>query len=806
MDLRKLLSVVMAVLTALGAILLALGQSNPWSWSVLILWLAVVLSLAITDFLGYFRLPRNQASLLAVGVMLYFLPSGLRSSGEARLLVLAEMLIYLQVILLFQEKDERVFWWLAVMSLLQTVVAAGFSAGLVFGILLVAYTLIGMFGLALIVLYGQWQRAASPLPRSWVRGAWGKGPGVRPGESGSGPLPDKAPPVPPRRWPLADPEITFTATPGGNAQAGLGTEFLIRMAFIALGGMLLMLIIFIAVPRPKGRAFRGSATQAQPVVGFNQSIALGQLGELLESRQEVLQLKLYTDSAEKNLYPLREDVYLRGATVVTYNNGEWSREQPPATESFFDFRLLQSVALPKEVVVQDVTMDPDIGGRDLFYIYPIVEPASGRDVTYAPESERLVRSALALSSGEGPKSLHFKVGTSGLVDGHLAQLVPAGHPVDVGPLLQSPALPRLTELAARWVQESKLPPQRHLEIARTFERNLSGSGQFEYSLKGEARDPAIDAIEDFVSAHPRGHCEYFATALALMLRSQGIPSRVVLGYRCDEWDEVERCYQVRQLHAHAWVEAYLDAAQIPESLRRGDVRRWANGGWLRVDGTPPGTVGSLAANRSTWGSFQDRFRSWQHAWDKYVIDMDRQRQQAAIYRPISRAVRGITASLSNPGQWREILINLWTALAKTARSGIMGFLLGLLAIAAFLATPIAVGWLLWRVGRMLWQRFVGKGGRISRGSRSSVEFYRRFEQIVQRLGLRRIAGQTPREFAHVVGDRLVAMNGRREQAELAMQVVEAYYRVRFGRQKLDPASAQSVERALAELTAGTKSR
>ena len=53
-----------------------------------------------------------------------------------------------------------------------------------------------------------------------------------------------------------------------------------------------------------------------------------------------------------------------------------------------------------------------------------------------------------------------------------------------------------------------------------------------------------------------------------MLRSQGIPSRVVLGYRCDEWHEDQQCYQVRQLHAHAWVEAFLDPDRSARSRRR----------------------------------------------------------------------------------------------------------------------------------------------------------------------------------------------------------------------------------------------
>ena len=50
----------------------------------------------------------------------------------------------------------------------------------------------------------------------------------------------------------------------------------------------------------------------------------------------------------------------------------------------------------------------------------------------------------------------------------------------------------------------------------------------------QERDPTIDPIEDFVTKHPQGHCEYFATALTLMLRSLGIPARVVSGFKCDE--------------------------------------------------------------------------------------------------------------------------------------------------------------------------------------------------------------------------------------------------------------------------------
>jgi hypothetical protein len=370
-------------------------------------------------------------------------------------------------------------------------------------------------------------------------------------------------------------------------------------------------------------------------------------------------------------------------------------------------------------------------------------------------------------------------------------------------------LPRLTALAARWLRESSLPPQRHYEVARLFERQLSSSGQFQYTLQGAERDTSIDAVEDFVSNNPRGHCEYFATALALMLRSQGIPARVVLGYRCDEWHEDQQCYQVRQLHAHAWVEAFLDrdqVAQVPEPLRGSQRTHWTHGGWLRLDPTPAGEVGTQAAERTTWGAWQRRWHGLQRYWDKYIVDMDRNKQRESVYEPISRATRSLTRKVFNPHWWKEIAASLWASLAATLGGGMMGWLFAAAVLVAVLIAPAAVGWWLVRRLRRLWRRLAAAGGQRQAGARSSVEFYRRFEQIVARVGLQRAAGQTPREFAGVVGTRLAAVSGRHELYAWAVQVAESFYSVRFGGNRLDASAAQGVEQALEELTAGTISQ
>jgi len=113
--------------------------------------------------------------------------------------------------------------------------------------------------------------------------------------------------------------------------------------------------------------------------------------------------------------------------------------------------------------------------------------------------------------------------------------------------------------------------------------------------------------------------------------------------------------------------------------------------------------------------------------------------------------------------------------------------------------PVTLGWwLVRRLGR-LWRRFCGAGSRRQTQARISIEFYRRFEQIGARQGLQRRAGQTPREFARAAGTRLAAVSGRRELYAWAVEVADAFYSVRFGRQVLDASAAQAVEHALEEL-------
>lgn len=75
-------------------------------------------------------------------------------------------------------------------------------------------------------------------------------------------------------------------------------------------------------------------------------------------------------------------------------------------------------------------------------------------------------------------------------------------------------------------------------------------------------------IADFLLHDRKGHCEYFATATVMLLRSLGVPARYAAGYSAQEYSALERAFVVRNRHAHAWVQAFVD------------------GRWIEVDTTP----------------------------------------------------------------------------------------------------------------------------------------------------------------------------------------------------------------------------
>ena len=129
---------------------------------------------------------------------------------------------------------------------------------------------------------------------------------------------------------------------------------------------------------------------------------------------------------------------------------------------------------------------------------------------------------------------------------------------------------------------------------------------FDYTLQ-LSRTVPHDPLANFLFERKQGHCEYFASSMAVMLRSLGIPARIVNGFRTGEFNDLTSQYVIRASNAHSWVEAFFPGY-----------------GWIDFDPTP----GASMVTRTGWNRFalyEDAMASF---WRDWVVNYDAGHQQA----------------------------------------------------------------------------------------------------------------------------------------------------------------------------------
>ncbi|NWJ40137.1 MAG: transglutaminase domain-containing protein [Geothrix sp.] len=196
------------------------------------------------------------------------------------------------------------------------------------------------------------------------------------------------------------------------------------------------------------------------------------------------------------------------------------------------------------------------------------------------------------------------------------------------------------------------------QLAQALESSLR---RFAYTLdnpSGKAANP----LQDFLERTQAGHCEYFASAMALMLRARGVPARVVNGYRLGPWIPEGGYFRVSQNEAHSWVEY------------------WHEGRWWTADPTPqgPAATASGAGELSVMARWLDALR---YRWERHVVRFSDQDQQAGL-------------------SWLQEWIQGWRWRWKSPPTPVL-WSLGVLALF----------WMLWR-SRSRWQPAPAGPGRI----------------------------------------------------------------------------------------------
>jgi len=789
---ERLLQVNVATMAAMGTLLLGMGQMTVKSMLLsLMVVLAAATSVCLTDVLKWIQLDRNLANLAAILAVAFCLFDFFDSEGGHQLLAIANLLIYLQIVQLYQKKNDRIYGQLMVLSLAQVVVSAALNLGFQFGLLLVIYMFVAFSALALFFVHRETARFTPAVPDGGQEG----------------PAASAARTV--RRRQRTGPRVAtlISCTSADLAQSVVGWPLAGRVLSMGVTTLVLTVVFFFGLPRVSNSVWRGPRDAAQNVVGFSQEVTLGTMSRTLQSDEEVMRVSFYDDQTGRP-YMIQGGPYLRGAVLTNYvyraGKGKWCQIRGTRSD---ESEKLSPLPLSPGLVRQEIVLrrrrDPN-----LFSVVPVGEiPETSGKVRLHPKTRQLI---YVDPNAELQRQFRYSLGTSGLNHGEQVQIHPAGKYYDGDEMrsltrFQPTQWPNLKRVADEVVRDAGVDENDVFEKAIALQTHFHTPGLYQYSLDllDVERTAGMDPVEDFVANHRNGHCEYYASALVLMLRSQGIPARMIVGYRAGQYNSVGHYYQVREKEAHAWVEAFLYKGQVPEEIRR-ETNITVNGAWLRLDPTPASGPDDSANVVVGWW---DYVLQWKHVtqlvWSDYVLGLNAQRQRKAVYQPITRRTSQAIRSLFSARAWGEWFKHLGGG-RSGRRNGLLLLLAGLLLSLALCrllrkwrfspmrATRRLAGWLRMR-------RYATEMRRVQR-----VEFYARFESLLARHGMRRAPQQTQRELANQASCRLAELSGSSHAAALPGQIVDAFYQVRFGRLPLDPQQTAALEHALENLEKALK--
>lgn len=302
------------------------------------------------------------------------------------------------------------------------------------------------------------------------------------------------------------------------------------------------------------------------------------------------------------------------------------------------------------------------------------------------------------------------------------------------------------------------------EKALALEKFLA-SPPYQYSLDRKKQDTQIDPTEDFLLNVKEGHCERYASALTIMLRTIGIPARIVIGYRGAEWNDLGGFFTVRQYHAHAWVEALVGEERLADGTTQ--LR------WQVLDATPFTTA------RHNDDSFTTPITFARFLWEFFILDFAGQAQRNKLMSQLQNTPLGKFFA------WWYSLSNLQAILVL---AGMLMVLAGLI-------------WLLVR-----WRRYrkLKKLNRLNHAE-VSIPFYARFLQWAQSQGWNKARHQTPSEFAAVVQHKLQQAKVEDSISQIPASLVPPYYAVRFGGKALNTEDSNTLDDQLNTLQTCLKS-
>ncbi len=493
------------------------------------------------------------------------------------------------------------------------------------------------------------------------------------------------------------------------------------------GGILFMTVcLFFVLPRTARAAFERFAPARYRLTGFSNRVTLGEIGRIKQSSAPVMHVRSYQG---EGFLPVK----WRGAALAEFDGKTWFN--PPGQE--------QVVQVDDgQVVVRSATEGAARGPNLVYQVH--LEPLLSDTLFFAGTVETIKIDVRYLRYSRGG-GFHVapRFGIRGLnysaygflpnewAPGRYTAQLPLGA---LRELLSLPETtdPRIPELARQMTAGADTPAQK----ARAIENHLRHD--YGYTLELLSK-PVADPLAYFLFERKKGHCEYFASSMAVMLRTLGIPSRVVTGFQSGVYNPMTGWQVIRASDAHSWVEAWIEGR-----------------GWTTFDPTPFDTSGGEAGVLSRLALLTDTATQF---WNDWVMSYDLNHQMALASR-MQEAGRSMRFTDFD---------DLALALKTGAREGMryLSLLIGILALAivGILYGPAAMAW--WRRRRQA--RKIGGG--LSDPSDATI-LYQQMLDLLAKRGVQKPAWYTPVEFARVVKTP--------QMAPLVEEATVAYNELRFG--------------------------
>ncbi len=538
-------------------------------------------------------------------------------------------------------------------------------------------------------------------------------------------------------------------------------------SLVVAGGVLAAgIVIFFIIPRFTVGYLGSLSLQPGLLTGFGDNVALGQIGEIKKNTAVVMRIRVEPEPARA------ADMHWRGIVLTNFDGHNWSTPsqgqtviEPNATGEYY-FGAPPRVGDRFNSMLYTVLMEPI--ATDAIFVAPPIETLRGKFGADAIRPGGQPNHGYLFMDRTGsffnPSHNNSKIRYQGtaripLIAPAELRAAPTDYPDEIrDTYLQLPRHldPRVKQLAGDITAHST----NDYDKAANIQRYLIANYGYTLNLTNAGRDP----LAYFLFTRRAGHCEYFATAMTIMLRSIGVPARYVTGFLPGEYNDVGGDYIIRGSDAHAWVEVYFSGY-----------------GWMTFDPTPPGNE-----KRSFFSRF-DMYWDWfQLSWNEWVINYDFSHQMT-----LGRNARDSTRSWNERAHalyHREQARIMRAILALDRRTEASPYFLPGVLVCLVALLFILRGRSMIRYAIARWSLRARRGGDLT-ASLASLE-YTEMLRLLEKRGWKKSPSQTPLEFAS-------AIPAADLSAPIA-QLTDLYQSARFGNHPAPIEQMSSLLRSIRE--------